>query len=344
MIDFKTVRVALPLKTKFAVAGGEATVKTNLLTIMNHPYTGEAAPSVHSGPSLPEIERDLRKGIAHLKRRKHIDASTLEAIDTYRIHPIARSALIGMVLNYISGETRRYPWEVVSLGTPLGIKNSITISIDEPATVLDAIKSADYPILKIKMGSPHDRELVTALQGITTEKEIRVDANGGWTPEVAEEMIYFLTKAGFRIMEQPTDIEHVTDWPHLKGKTAEVELLADEGIETLDDYRKYSQSIDGVNIKMEKSGGILQASRIAREARADKKKVMLGCMVESTVGIAQSVYMSSLADYHDLDAPQLLVNDIASGITYDRDTIQVDREIIGGPALIREIVEKYISE
>ena len=71
---------------------------------------------------------------------------------------------------------------------------------------------------------------------------------------------------------------------------------------------------------------------------------MLGCMVESSVGIAQSIYMSSLADYYDLDGPQLLETDIASGIKYDRETIEVDREIIGGPKLKRDVVEKYIQE
>ncbi len=88
----------------------------------------------------------------------------------------------------------------------------------------------------------------------------------------------------------------------------------------------------------------MEAARIARRAREDKKKVMLGCMVESSVGIAQSVYLSSLADYHDLDAPQLLETDIAQGIIYNKDTIQVDREIIGGPVLRRDVVEKYICD
>jgi hypothetical protein len=70
---------------------------------------------------------------------------------------------------------------------------------------------------------------------------------------------------------------------------------------------------------------------------------MLGCMVASSVGIAQSVYMSSLADYIDLDGPQLLQNDIARGIIYNREQIEVDREIIGGPTLIRDVFEQYIA-
>ncbi|MEW5995280.1 MAG: enolase C-terminal domain-like protein, partial [Candidatus Zixiibacteriota bacterium] len=132
--------------------------------------------------------------------------------------------------------------------------------------------------------------------------------------------------------------------PHLKGKNEQVELIMDEGLNSLRDYRRYAEFIDGVNIKMEKCGGILEGVRIAQQARTDNKKVMLGCMVESSVGIAQSIYMSSQADYFDLDGPLLLEDDIASGIRYDRESIEVDREIIGGPKLRREIVEKYISE
>lgn len=71
---------------------------------------------------------------------------------------------------------------------------------------------------------------------------------------------------------------------------------------------------------------------------------MLGCMVETSVGVAQSVYMSSLADYHDLDGPLHLEADIAHGIRYDNEQIEVDREIIGGPILIRDVVDKFINK
>jgi len=343
VIDVKTIRVSLPLKTKFTVARGEADHKINVIAILNNRYSGEAAASVQYGPDIETIEAGLRKGIGFLKRRKKFNLKTLDAINGYNIHPIARSALMAMVLNYLSGESRRYPWEVLNLGTPVGIRNSITISIDEPARVIKAINASEYPIVKIKMGSDYDETLLTQLDQIGG-KEIRVDANGGWSSEKAEEMIFHLSKHGISVIEQPTDIAHIADWQHLKGKSENVELILDEEMNSLEDFEQYSEFVDGVNIKMEKSGGILEAIRIAHKARDEKKKVMLGCMVESSVGIAQSVYMSSLADYHDLDAPQLLVDDIAQGITYDKETIHVDHEIIGGPSLKRDVIEKYIQE
>ncbi len=343
MIQVQTIKVSLPLKEKFAIAGGETNEKTNLIAILNNRYSGEAAASVKYGPTLAEIERDLKRGIAHLKRRKKLDLDALEAIGKYRIHPIARSALSGMVLNYLSGESQRYPWELLSLGAPVGIKNSITISIAEPSEIVQAIRESEFPIVKIKMGGERDAELVPMLEGIT-DKEIRIDANGGWSREQAEEMIHHLSELGIRVIEQPTDGEYIADWSHLKGKHEDVELIVDEGLNSMDDYERLAPHCDGINIKMEKSGGIVAASKIALRAREEKKKVMLGCMVESSVGIAQSVYMSSLADYHDLDSPQLLESDIAQGIIYDRETIRVDAEIIGGPSLKRDIVDKYIRD
>ena len=344
MIRVETIKVALPLKKTFRVAKGEARDKVNLITILNNRYGGEAAASVYYGPTITELEADLKKGIERLTKRGSLDLQVLEEIGAYDIHPIARSALIGMVLNYLSGESGRYPWEIVSLGAPVGIRNSITVSIGEPVEVIEAIRSSDRPIIKVKMGGQYDAEIVHALQDAAGGREVRVDANGGWTSAQAEEYIHHLANLGIRVVEQPTGPETIADWPHLKGKHEDVELILDEGLNTLQDYEKHSSHCDGINIKMEKSGGIIEAAKIARRAREDKKKVMLGCMVESSVGIAQSVYMSSLADYHDLDAPQLLEDDIAQGIIYDRDTIHVDREIIGGPSLKRDVVEKYIRK
>jgi L-alanine-DL-glutamate epimerase-like enolase superfamily enzyme len=343
MIELHAVRVALPLKKKFVVSKGSAQVKTNLLTILNNRYFGEASGSVHAGPSVEEIEAGLKKGIEYLQKCTKFDVKILQEIDRLDIPAAARSALMATVLNYISGEARRYPWEILSLGTPIGIRSSVTVSIAKPEEMIEAIKTSDYPIIKIKMGNEDDVHLLDRLDEVTG-KNIRVDVNGGWTCAKAEEMIFHLSKKGIVVFEQPTDLESVKEWPHLKGKIEGVEFIMDEGLNTVDDYKKYTEFIDGVNIKMEKCGGILEGIKIAEKARQDKKKVMLGCMVESSVGIAQSVYMSAFADYFDLDGPLLLEDDIARGIRYDRESIEVDREMIGGPKLKREVVEKYISD
>lgn len=342
MIRIEVFKLNLPLRTRFAVAKGSADVKTNLLAVLNNRYIGEAATSVYYGPTLEQLEKDLQSGARFIEQLGAIDNATLEKVSQLTINPIARSALTGMLLNYLSGESGRYPWEILSLSTPVGIKSSFTIGIDDSSKMVSAIQNSEYPIVKIKLGGPDDVKVIESLKDVVG-KEIRVDANGGWDLARAEEMIYYLARAGVTIIEQPTEAKLVADWPRLKGKNAEVELVIDEGVGSVDDFDAVSANVDGVNIKMEKSGGILEALKVAEAAKQSKKKIMLGCMVSSSIGIAQSVYMSSLADYIDLDGPQLLQHDIARGITFHREHIEVDREIIGGPTLIRDVFEKYIA-
>ncbi|MFH1687314.1 MAG: enolase C-terminal domain-like protein [bacterium] len=343
MIETEVFGVAVPLKKKFVVSKGGAAIKRNLITVLNNRYFGEAATSVHYGPQLPQLKVDLTEGLKKLRELETIDTDTLSEIESWDIHPIARAAIVGMVLNYISGETRRYPWEILDLGSPLGIRSSWTVAIDDPNDMIAAIKSSPYPIIKIKMGNEQDLLLLDQI-GDLSDKEIRVDANGGWSCAKAEEMIFHLSRLGVKVIEQPTDIEFVSEWRHLKGKIEDVELFVDEGLNNLEDYRKYAEHIDGVNIKPEKSGGIVQASKLAKQAATDGKKIMLGCMVQSSLGIAQAVYMSSQADYFDLDGPLLLESDIGRGIRYNRESIEVDREIIGGPKIRRDIVQKYLDD
>lgn len=340
-MQLDTIKVCLPLKKKFVVSQGEAEVKTTFLTIMNNRYSGEASGSVYMGPTDEEIETGIILGIEILSKVDDIKPETLLEISEYDIHPAARAALSGMVLNFLSGESKRYPWEILSLGTPVGIKSSFTISIAGAAEMAEAIKSCEYPIIKVKMGNEEDIMILDCLEQVV-DKEIRVDANGGWSCAKAEEMIHHLAGKGVKIIEQPTSAEFVNEWPHLKSRHPEVELIMDEGLNNTIDYEKYAKYIDGINIKMEKCGGIIEGIRLAEMAHEDKKKVMLGCMVESSIGISQSVYMSSKADYFDLDGPLLLENDIADGIRYDRESIEVDREIIGGPKIKRDVIEKYI--
>ena len=141
-IQIDTFKLSLPLKKKFQVSKGGAEIKTNLLTSLNNRYFGEASGSVHYGPSVEQIEADLKKGIGYLSNRKEITTHTLVEIAEFDISSVARSALMGMVLHYLSGESERYPWEILGLQTPVGIKSSFTIGIDEPGAMLTSRKES----------------------------------------------------------------------------------------------------------------------------------------------------------------------------------------------------------
>jgi len=266
-----------------------------------------------------------------------ISASDLDELNEFDINPVSKAGLIGALLHKLSSAEKVYPWELLNLTEPADIRTSYTVSIDDPESMFDEIKSSPYPIIKIKMGFEQDEALLPRLKAVGG-KLFRIDANGGWTPEKAERMIYSLNKLDVDVIEQPTGVEYMQDWKYIKGRS-KINFIIDEGLNRLDDYFRYAEYVDGINIKMAKSGGIVEAQKIAARAKKDKLKVMLGCMLESSVGISQSVYLSSLADYFDLDAPLLLKEDVAEGICFQLEKISVDEDIIGGPRMKKEFLD-----
>lgn len=273
-----------------------------------------------------------------MKNIRKVSLSTLDQIDSLEINSAAKMGLIGAALHKLSAVTEVYPWEILKLDEPTDIRTSFTVSLDTPEAMLREISDSIYPVIKVKMGGEEDNTLLNGLKSITG-KILRIDANGGWTPEQAERMIYFLDKLEIQFVEQPTMVDFIGEWKHIRGRTG-MKLFIDEGLNSLEDYERYAEFVDGINIKMAKSGGILEAKKIAEAAKRDKKKIMLGCMIESSIGLSQAVYLSSRADYFDLDSPLLLKEDIATGLFYDIEKITVDHTIIGGPRIKEEYLDK----
>jgi len=327
----------LQLKRPFRVAHAEAESKTNYFISIDDNCFGEAAGSVYYGPDENEIESDMEKGREFLESLNSLTINCLNEINALNLNTVSKSAIIGVVLNHLSKSNKAYPWQLLDLDKPARINTSFTVSIDKPDRMYDEIVSSPHPIIKIKMGFDDDELLLNKL-GKISGKLFRIDANGGWSPDKAEKMLFYADKQGVDIIEQPTDIKFISDWKYIKNRS-KVHVILDEGLNTIDDYYRCCDNIDGINIKMAKSGGIIEAVKIARQAKKDKMIIMLGCMVESSVGISQAVYLSSLADYYDLDGPLLLKNNIATGINFDLDKITVNEDIIGGPKIKKEYID-----
>ena len=298
---------------------------------------GEAAGSVFYGPDENQILADVITGEATLSSIERPTVADLFDLNSMSLNPVSKAGLMTALLHKISSDSNKFPWDIVKLPEPVKINSSITVCISDPATMIDEIKSSAYPIIKIKLGFDGDEEVVEGLKDITG-KIFRIDVNGGWSVEKAEKMIHYLDKYGVELIEQPTPIEYISDWKHLKG-SAKTLLFIDEGLNDLNDYYKVADFVDGVNVKMSKSGGIINAKDICRQVRKDKLKLMIGCMVESSIGISQAIYLSSMADYFDLDGPILLKNDISSDIEYNMEKISLNNNIIGGPRIEKEYIK-----
>jgi len=174
-----------------------------------------------------------------------------------------------------------------------------------------------FPILKAKVGFG-DEEALLRLLTEETDATLRVDANEGWTLEEAVSKIEaYKRRYGVEFFEQPLPKEDLEGYRELKRRTDGM-VIVDESIMCKEDVVRWSDAVDGINIKLMKCGGLLEAVRMIWVARAEGLRVMLGCMVESSVAITAAAHLSPLVDYCDLDGNLLISNDPFQGVTGHR--------------------------
>jgi L-alanine-DL-glutamate epimerase-like enolase superfamily enzyme len=194
-------------------------------------------------------------------------------------------------------------------------RSTFTIGLDTPERIRAKVLEAEqYPILKIKLGTDRDIEILRAIRD-ATDKEIRVDANCGWTVKGAIRMLPILEEFGVTVLEQPLPPE---DLDGLAVVTAQsnMPVIADESCVTSIDIPPLAGKVDGINIKLAKCGSLREALRMIAIARAHGLMVMVGCMIESSLGITAAAHVAPLVDIVDLDGAALLANDpfIGAGI------------------------------
>jgi L-alanine-DL-glutamate epimerase-like enolase superfamily enzyme len=175
------------------------------------------------------------------------------------------------------------------------------------------VEEADgWPILKVKLGSPRDEWIVRSVRREAPTRLLRADANAAWSREQALTMARLLADAGFELIEQPVardDIEGL----RMVSKASPLPVIADEACHTLRDVRVLAGAVQGINIKLSKCGGIAEARSMALEARSLGMRVMIGCMIESSLGITAAAHLAPLAQYADLDGAALLADDPYEG-------------------------------
>jgi L-alanine-DL-glutamate epimerase-like enolase superfamily enzyme len=193
-----------------------------------------------------------------------------------------------------------------------------SIGIDTPEVTRRKVREAeDFPVLKIKVGLASDEATLEAVRSVT-RKPLRVDANEGWkTKEEAVRKILWLEKQGVEFVEQPLPAAMIEETRWVRSRV-HIPIIADEACLHPADIPKLAGAYDGVNIKLAKCGGILQAWRMIQIARSLGLKTMLGCMIESSVGVTAAAHLSPLVDYADLDGNLLIANDPWRGVQVRR--------------------------
>ena len=195
---------------------------------------------------------------------------------------------------------------------------TFSIGIDTPEiTKQKTLEAADYPVLKVKVGLATDEPTIEAVRSVT-KKPLRVDANEGWKDkEEAVRKINWLEKMGVEFIEQPLPAEMLEEQRWIRSRV-HIPIFADEACQRASDIPKLKEYFDGVNVKLDKSGGMLEAYRMLQIAKALGMKTMLGCMISSSVTVTAAAHLSPLVDFSDLDGNLLISNDPFHGVRVEK--------------------------
>jgi L-Ala-D/L-Glu epimerase len=273
------------------------------------PYYGETVETVAA--VLPRLEPAL-EGAADG------DPFALERIERALDHSIganpAAKVAISAALHDLIGKRLGLPvWRMWGLDSASAPRSSFTIGIDEVEVMRQKVReAANYGILKIKVGTPHDEAILRMIRDEAPDKTIRVDANTAWTAKQAIAALPMLQEYGVEFVEQPLPPADLEGLRQLRS-VSPLPIIADESCLRASDVATLYGVVDGVNIKLAKCGSLRAAIRIVHAARALGLEVMLGCMIESTLGIAAAVQLAPLVDYVDLDGAALLADDPFQG-------------------------------
>lgn len=273
-----------------------------------NPYYGETADTVTA--LLPLYEEALQEvGDAALA----LDAAEAAIAQAAGRNPSARAAL-SAALHDLAGRRLGVPvWRLWGLSAGDVPLSSYTLGIDEPDVMRRKVEeAASYPILKLKVGTPRDRELLELVRGAAPDKRLRLDANTGWTVKQAVALLPLLEDLDIELIEQPFAADDLDAFRLLRERSA-IPVVADESCRVAADIPRLVGAVDGINIKLEKCGSLREAVRMVHVARAHHLQVMVGCMMSSTLAIAAAMQIAPLVDWADLDAAALMADDPFAG-------------------------------
>ena len=308
--------INLVLKHPFRISRSVTEVKKNVIVQIDEGI-GEAAPSQYYGENAETVIECLEKVKDQLGDDPFQMEPILSSLDKKIAGNFSAKAAIDMALHDLVAKRLNLPlYQFLGLDGKIPLVTSYTIGIDTPEKMKEKTRQAkDFLVYKVKVGVEKDVEMVKVVREVTDAK-IRVDANAGWTAEEALDKIHQLKEYGIEFVEQPIDPKDKAGLKKIK-EGAELPIIIDEQLMTSKDIPDFVGLCDGINIKLAKCGGIREALRMIHIARAHGLKVMLGCMIESSVGIAAAAHLGSLVDFLDLDGNLLVSNDPYEGLRLD---------------------------
>jgi len=323
-LEFSVAEQGWPLDTPFRTSRGASTeARVIVVTVSDGQHTGhgEAVPISRYGQSPASTVAQLEQIFPKCVDRKQIQALLPAGA--------ARNALDCALWDLEAKASGKRAWELAKIPIVQSVETAFTISLDAPekmAAAAQASKSA--PFLKLKLGGDSlDFRRVEAVKAAVSTARLMVDANESWSPAHYREIVSGLRGLGVELIEQPfpagaDDVLETLDHP--------VPVCADESCHTTADLPRLVNRYEAINVKLDKTGGLTEALLLTERARDGGFKILIGCMVCTSLGIAPARLLAGATDYVDLDGPLLLAGDRHHRLSYDNGRIGIPpRELWG---------------
>ena len=323
--ELRVTEQGWPLDKPFRTARGASTeTRVILVTISDgqHIGRGEAGPISRYGHTTASTVAQLEQ------------ISSRGAVDRQQVQELlpagaARNALDCALWDLEAKVSGKRAWELANIEIVHVVETAFTISLDTPEKMAAAAKAnAKAPVLKLKLGGDNrDLPRVEAVRGAAPAARLIVDANESWSPSHYQENVSGLARLGVELIEQPfsadaDDVLETLDHP--------VPVCADESCHTTADLPRLVNRYEAINVKLDKTGGLTEALLLTERARQSGLKLLFGCMVCTSLGIAPARLLARATDYVDLDGPLLLAGDRHHRLTYDNGKIGLpSRELWG---------------
>jgi L-Ala-D/L-Glu epimerase / N-acetyl-D-glutamate racemase len=317
-----------PIRNTFRIARGaktEAHVVVAAIHDGDRIGRGECVPYARYGESVPSVLEQIES------LRPQVESGlSSETLQHLLPAGAARNALDCALIDLEAKMSGRPAYELLGLPPPVPVKTAYTLSLDEPALMAKAAEAAEakgYGLLKLKIAGADDLSRVEAVRKAAPSAHLIVDANEGWTKDDLQSLTPELAKLGVRLIEQPLKVEKDDA---LLGFESPVPLCADESCHTRADLPRIAGRYSTINVKLDKTGGLTEAVALVRGARARGLKLMVGCMVSTSLAMAPASLLAGMAEFVDLDGPLLLAKDRKPAMRYDGDLLQPPRRDLWG--------------
>jgi L-alanine-DL-glutamate epimerase-like enolase superfamily enzyme len=307
-----------PLKEVFRISRGsrtEARVVVATISDGEHIGRGECVPIARYNQSTESVLAQIES----IKREKNLDRHLLQKLLPASA---ARNALDCAFWDLEAKRSGKRAWELANIPIVPELETSFTISLDAPAAMASAAKeNQNAPILKLKLGGDElDFSRVEAVHAASPAARLFIDANESWPREHYQKFAPVLKQLGVELIEQPFPAEadevlETLDHP--------VPVCADESCHTTIDLPRLTRRYEVINVKLDKTGGLTEALRLCESARDSGFKLLIGCMVCTSLGIAPARLLASATDYVDLDGAFLLARDREHPLVYENGRIGI---------------------